>query len=59
MTPTAGPIAAGSRDRHPALTRTGLGLPLLERLKHSDCIEQCPLSGVTRKTFARSEFFSV
>ena len=23
------------------------------------CIEQCPLSEVTRKTFAHSEFFSV
>src|SRR3981189_3210234 len=31
----------------------------LARLRHADCIEQCPLSGVTRKTFARSEFFSV
>jgi hypothetical protein len=29
-------------------------------LRHAGCIEQCPLlSGVTRKTFARSEFFSV
>src|SRR5882672_12199386 len=27
-------------------------------LRHANCIEQCPLSGVTRKTFARSEFFS-
>jgi hypothetical protein len=31
-------------------------MPLLRR---ADCIEQCPLSGVTRKTFAQSEFFSV
>jgi hypothetical protein len=28
-------------------------------LRHADCIEQCPLSGVTRKTFAHAEFFSV
>jgi hypothetical protein len=26
---------------------------------HVDCIEQCPILGVTRKTFARTEFFSV
>jgi len=25
----------------------------------ADCIEQCPLSRVIRKTFARGEFFSV
>jgi hypothetical protein len=29
------------------------------RLRHANCIEQCPLSGVTRKTFAHTEFFSV
>jgi hypothetical protein len=28
-------------------------------LRHADCIEQSPLSGVTRKTFAHTEFFSV
>jgi len=28
-------------------------------LRHADCIEECPLSGVTRKTFAHTEFFSV
>src|SRR6266436_7086942 len=28
-------------------------------LRHADCIERCPLSGVTRKIFARTEFFSV
>src|SRR6266852_6120523 len=28
-------------------------------LRHADRIEQCPLSGVTRKTFAHTEFFSV
>src|SRR6266446_9053796 len=33
--------------------------PKLAPLRHADCIEQCPLSGVTRKTFARTEFFSV
>jgi len=31
----------------------------LARLRHADRIEQCPLSGVTRKTFAHIEFFSV
>src|ERR1700716_666423 len=25
-------------------------------LRHADCIEQCPLSGVTQKTFAHTEF---
>jgi hypothetical protein len=34
-------------------------LPLLALLRHADCIGQCPLSGVTRKTFAHIEFFSV
>ena len=34
-------------------------LSALAPLRHADCIEQCPLSGVTRKTFAHSEFFSV
>jgi len=33
--------------------------PQLAPLRHADCIEQCPLSGVTRKTFAHTEFFSV
>jgi hypothetical protein len=32
---------------------------LLARLRHADRIEQCPLSGLTRKTFAQPEFFSV
>src|SRR5712671_2593339 len=32
---------------------------LLAPLRHADCIERCPLSGVTRKTFAHTEFFSV
>jgi hypothetical protein len=27
--------------------------------RHADCIEQCPLSGVTRKTFTQAEYFSV
>jgi hypothetical protein len=31
----------------------------LALLRHADCIEQCPLSGITRKTFAQAEFFSV
>jgi hypothetical protein len=30
---------------------------LLARLRHANCIERCPLSGVTRKTFAHAEFF--
>src|SRR5882762_6183648 len=28
----------------------------LAPLRHADCVEQCPLSGVTRKTFAHTEF---
>jgi len=32
---------------------------LLAPLRHADCIKECPLSGVTRKTFAYAEFFSV
>jgi hypothetical protein len=32
---------------------------LMAPLRHADCIEQCALSGVTRKTFAQAEFFSV
>src|SRR5882724_889329 len=32
---------------------------VLAQMRRADCIEQCPLSGVTRKTFAHSEFFSV
>jgi hypothetical protein len=31
----------------------------LAPLRLADRIEQCPLSGVTRKTFAHTEFFSV
>jgi hypothetical protein len=33
--------------------------PLLAQMRSADCIEQCQLSGVTRKTFAHTEFFSV
>src|ERR1700730_17705478 len=28
-------------------------------LRHADCIEQCPLSGVTRRHLRKAEFFSV
>ena len=41
------------------LAITKAASPLLARLRHAGCIEQCPLSGVTRKTFAHTEFFSV
>src|ERR1700737_4381129 len=34
-------------------------LPVLARLRHADCIEQCPSSRAKRKTYARTEFFSV
>jgi hypothetical protein len=34
-------------------------LPSLARLRHADCVEQCPSSGAKRKTYARTEFFSV
>src|SRR6266481_1046735 len=53
----------------PPVTALAVGLPAqraiaqrfraLAPLRHADCIEQCPLSGVTRKTFAPTEFFSV
>jgi hypothetical protein len=33
--------------------------PVLARLRHAGRAEQCPLSGVIRKTFAQAEFFSV
>jgi len=43
--------------------RRGVGLAVITRehwhLETCDCIEECPLSGVTRKTFAHTEFFSV
>src|SRR3981081_1430983 len=32
---------------------------LLARLRHADCVEQCPSSRAKRKTYARTEFFSV
>ena len=32
---------------------------LLAQMRSADVIEQCPLSGVTRKTCARAECFSV
>jgi hypothetical protein len=31
----------------------------MARLRHADCIEQCPSSGAKRKTYARGEFFSI
>jgi hypothetical protein len=31
--------------------------PVMAPLRHANCIERCPLSGVTRKTFAQTEFF--
>ena len=33
--------------------QTEAGCPLLARLRHADCTEQCPLLEVTRKTFAQ------
>jgi putative tryptophan/tyrosine transport system substrate-binding protein len=38
----------------PLLRRMG---PEMVRLRHADCIALCPLPAVTRKTFARTEFF--
>jgi hypothetical protein len=32
---------------------------LLAPLRHADCVEQCPSLRATRKTYARTEFFSV
>ena len=34
-------------------------LLLVAQMRSADCIEQGPLSEATRKTFARTEFFSV
>jgi hypothetical protein len=50
---------------HPLLARPCRSALPRERFRsvapsrHADCIERCPLSGVTRKTFAHTEFFSV
>ena len=33
--------------------------PFMAPLRHADCVDRCPLSGATRKTFAHTEFFSV
>src|SRR5258707_15846023 len=33
--------------------------PFVARLRHADRIEQCPSSRAKRKTYARTEFFSV
>src|SRR6266852_3953970 len=53
----------------PPVTALAVGLPAqraiaqrfraLAPLRHADCIERRLLSGVTRKTFAQTEFFSV
>jgi hypothetical protein len=32
---------------------------LVARLRHADLFEQCPFTGLHRKTFAQAEFFSV
>jgi hypothetical protein len=37
----------------------GCASPVLARLRHAGCIEQCPISRPNRKTYARKEFFSV
>jgi len=34
-------------------------LPIMARLRHANCIERCPGSAANRKTYARTEFFSV
>jgi hypothetical protein len=39
--------------------KTGPRLLVLAQMRSADCLGQCPLSGVTRKTFAHTEFFSV
>jgi hypothetical protein len=53
----------------PPVTALAVGLPAqraiaqrfraLARLRHADCIEQCPSSRAKRKTYAHTEFFSV
>jgi hypothetical protein len=42
---------------HDRRRRESVSLPPLAPLRHADCIEQCPLSGVTRKTCVHVEFF--
>ena len=32
---------------------------LLAQMRSAECVEQCPSSGANRKTYARTEFFSV
>src|ERR1700730_16474373 len=46
-------------NRTQIILRRATGVAFLAPLRHADCIEQCPLSGATRKTFAHTEFFSV
>ena len=53
------PSATSLSALAPAQRAGAQRLCALARLRHADCIEQCPLSGVTRKTFARTELFSV
>src|SRR3981189_3744587 len=48
-----------SRLLPPAQRAGAQRLCALAPLRHADCIERRPLSGVTRKTFAHAEFFSV
>src|SRR5258705_13912766 len=31
----------------------------MAHLRHADCVEQCPSSRAKRKTYARTEFFSI
>jgi len=44
-----------------AITDQGLcgRLYTVSLLGHANCTERCPVSGVTRKTCAHAEFFSV
>src|SRR6202022_2999512 len=49
-------VSSSSIHSHSSLVRVS---PFMAQMRSADCIEQCPLSGATRKTFARNEFFSV
>jgi hypothetical protein len=53
------PSATSLSALAPAQRAGAQRLCALARLRHADCIERCPLSGVTQKTCAHAEFFSV
>ena len=53
LTDCVGIGKCGTQDMNDNLLRCRLLTPL----RNADYIERCPLSGLTRKTFAQTEFF--